>query len=426
MPPDEDYRRRIHFIQLMQRHAPEEYLHFCARTARLIAANKLPDHMRKLRDDLARCIRSSSHRPLTLDTPQWANDEWMRDLWFDVFGPDPAPGDPYPVTRDDWGTTRWTPAMRALTTHDAPPGSQLHAQTTTWCSARQLTPSQLKTARGTNTSADLKHHRPEPAGYRDRLKRYVAEGVRRAMPGEQWHTDTTDFAALIDADDHETWWTEAKRLQAIADDAAVTLRVTAPHVVHLCPEERLERGRAAHGDPAYITSFRPDWRLWRRAPKHFRLALSRHVAIQPYEVTCGIIGREVARLTRLDTRGRRWRRASIVAVYVGAVIALNAAQVALSLSTWQALPVVIPCALAVLAWHSWLRRREELTYDVLAASIGMPLTAEAASWIDDNFGSRLPRPLRWLAAPFRDHASWPKRLEAIRRATPSPDHSLAT
>ena len=426
MPPDEDYRRRIQFIQNVQRDDPAEYLLFCARTTHLAATNKLPDHMRKLRDDLARCIRSSSHRPLTLDTPQWANDEWMRDLWFDLFGPEPAPGDPYPVPRDDWGSIRWTSAMRTLATHDAHPGSHLHAQTATWCRIRQLTPSQLMTTRGTDADANLEHRRPEPTGYRDRLRRYVAEGTRPAVPGEQWYAGTADLAALVAADNHDIWWAESKRLQAIADEAAASLRVASPLVVHLCPEERFERGRAARGGPASIASIRPDRRLWPRASRRFRLALPRHVATQSNQVTRGIIGREVARLARIDAPGRRWRRAAVVAVYLATVIALNAVQIAFSLSTWQALPIVIPCVLAVLAWHSWLKRREGLADDVLAASIGMPLTDDAAAWIEQRQSGHLPRPLRWLGAPFRETASWPRRLEAIHRAAPSPEHSLTT
>lgn len=63
--------------------------------------------IRGFRDELAAHIRDSSFGPLPSET-QWNTDEILRDLWFDVFGAEPPPGDPYPVPRDRWGRHRMT------------------------------------------------------------------------------------------------------------------------------------------------------------------------------------------------------------------------------------------------------------------------------------------------------------------------------
>lgn len=407
---DEMYRRRVSFIQRLRVNDPDEYLRFCSVTAHLTETDAMPDHLVELRDTIAAHLRDSSHRPLGLDTSQWINDEWMRDLWFDVFGPEPVPDDPYPVPGDDWGSVRWTPFMHHLAAHGAHDECDLDQAAATWFRTHRV-------PRGHATpSADDPTYRPEPDGYHDRLDRLIHDGTRRAMPGEKQHPAATDLAALLEADDHDIWWNEAKRLQAITDEAATALGVTSPAVVHLCPGIRLDRRHANRGSPAGLRSTRRGWRPRRRRPRHVQLALARQMAAEPDSVARGIIGHEMAHLAISPARRRR-RRYLIAGVYVAILVAVTVAGELLALSMWEKMPIALPAAVGLVIWLHWMKRREESACDVLAASIGMPITNRAATWMDDNFGSRAPRWVQWLAAPWREHPSWPSRLKAIRRAT---------
>lgn len=57
------------------------------------------------RVELAAHVRDSSYPPPE-DESQWSSDEVLRGLWYDVFGAEPVPDDPFPVPPEAWGRDR--------------------------------------------------------------------------------------------------------------------------------------------------------------------------------------------------------------------------------------------------------------------------------------------------------------------------------
>ncbi|WP_116948265.1 hypothetical protein [Jiangella endophytica] len=135
------------------------------------------DNIRAFRDELAAHIRDSSVGPFPSET-QWGTDEILRDLWFDVFGAESPPGDPYPVPQDRWGRHRMTKYMRDIPTKDT---SLVPDTTRRWLAERNITFEILAEYR--EPSAEREYSRPEPAGFRKRLDELTAAG-RRSGPAE--------------------------------------------------------------------------------------------------------------------------------------------------------------------------------------------------------------------------------------------------
>ncbi|SEE24806.1 hypothetical protein [Jiangella alba] len=133
--------------------------------------------LRGFRDELAAHIRDSSVGPFPSET-QWTTDEHLRDLWFDVFGAEPPPGDPYPVPRERWGRHRMTTYLRDIP-HRHP--ERVRPESLTWLEARGVSLDDLAAYR--EPGADVEYSRPEPAGFRKRLDELTATG-RRSGPAE--------------------------------------------------------------------------------------------------------------------------------------------------------------------------------------------------------------------------------------------------
>ncbi|WP_201777959.1 hypothetical protein, partial [Jiangella alkaliphila] len=91
------------------------YMEACEQVPEWLESNF--NDLRGFRDELAAHIRDSSVGPFPSET-QWTTDEILRDLWFDVFGAEPPPGDPYPVARERWGRYRMTTYMEDIPTKD--------------------------------------------------------------------------------------------------------------------------------------------------------------------------------------------------------------------------------------------------------------------------------------------------------------------
>ncbi|WP_053204586.1 hypothetical protein [Jiangella muralis] len=148
------------------------YVEACERAPQRLAEDA-DGSFRAIRDELAVHVRDSSYPPLP-NSSQWATDEWLRDLWYDVFGPEAPPGDPYPVPAGDWGTTRLTTYMLHAVDEDEEGSS---AGAAAWLAARALT------ARGVYDAISAETvRRPEPDGYADRLRRLADAGLREQQP----------------------------------------------------------------------------------------------------------------------------------------------------------------------------------------------------------------------------------------------------
>lgn len=157
---------------------PETYIEGCETAPEWLAEDT--DSFRAFRDELAAHIRDSSHKPLAGDEPQWINDEWLRNLHYDLFGPQPPPDDPYPVAPERWGRIRWTP----YTLYGVGRSEELLSdEARAWLTARGLTMSDIDSGPG------FEHFRHEPDDYQQRLERLTREGARPSHPDEPWHTD---------------------------------------------------------------------------------------------------------------------------------------------------------------------------------------------------------------------------------------------
>lgn len=155
---------------------PDGYLEGCEQAPIWAAeSGERGDSFRAFRTDLAAAIRDSSVRALTAGEPQWNHDEWLRNLYYDLFGPEPPPGDPYPVPPDAWGRERTSPYLDMAVGADA---ERSHPGAPAWLAKRGLT----------YADREGNHRRPEPADYQERLERLTREGARKAQPGEPWYT----------------------------------------------------------------------------------------------------------------------------------------------------------------------------------------------------------------------------------------------
>ncbi len=147
---------------------PEGYVEGCDLVSEWLADPETAPRFTAFKDELAAHIRDSSHKALAGDEPQWINDEWLRNLHYDLFGPEPPAEDPYPVAPEEWGRARWTPYMMYnVGRSDDTSGEGASA----WLQTRGLRYADL----------NLKYHRrSEPDGYHERLERLTREGARPA------------------------------------------------------------------------------------------------------------------------------------------------------------------------------------------------------------------------------------------------------
>ncbi|TDC51880.1 hypothetical protein E1212_10755 [Jiangella ureilytica] len=166
IPRSKNFRGLLGGWFSVETHIPG-YIEACERVPAWLAEGK--QEIIDFRDELAVHIRDSSYPALPSMT-QWGTDEWLRDLWFDAFGPDTPPGDPYPVPAADWGTTRLTPYMLHAVDEDDEGSSEGAAA---WLAQRDLT------AQGVYGAFSHEMiRRPEPADYADHLRRATEAGLR--------------------------------------------------------------------------------------------------------------------------------------------------------------------------------------------------------------------------------------------------------
>lgn len=152
---------------------PDSYTEGCESVSEWESDPKYKDGFAAFKEELAAHIRDSSDTPMSKREKQWLNDEWLRNLWYDLFGPEPVPGDPYLVPAEDWGHPRETPYLEYAVGEnddDATEGERA------WLAQRGLTHAEIHRSYS---------WRPKPpADYAERLARLTAKGKRTAYDGE--------------------------------------------------------------------------------------------------------------------------------------------------------------------------------------------------------------------------------------------------
>lgn len=159
---------------------PDFYIEACEEAPEMLADDGDGTY-HAFRDEFAAHIRDSSFSPLPR-TSQWITDEWLRNIWYDAFGPEPPPGDPYPVPAQDWGRRRLTRYMLHAvnrTPELSSPGAAA------WLEARGLTFDDIEAGVEWSATAQSASYRPAPEGWLERLHDLTARGLREEQPGER-------------------------------------------------------------------------------------------------------------------------------------------------------------------------------------------------------------------------------------------------
>lgn len=157
---------------------PDIYVSACERAVEMLATGS--ENYRAFRDEFAAHIHDSSFTPLP-NSSQWITDEWLRDIWYDAFGPEPPPSDPYPVPQEDWGHTRMTDYMLHAvngTPEFSSPGASA------WLEARGLTFADIDAAVDLSATRSLAFRQTPPEGYFERLKDLTDRGLREPHPDD--------------------------------------------------------------------------------------------------------------------------------------------------------------------------------------------------------------------------------------------------
>ncbi|TDE00319.1 hypothetical protein [Jiangella asiatica] len=157
---------------------PRHYIDGCERVLQWLAEDA--EGFSQFREELAAHIRDSSLPPPRRET-QWTTDEWLRGVWFDAFGPEPPPDDPYPVPAEQWGRVRFTDYMLHAVDEDEEGSSDGAAE---WLARHGLTAQGIHDA----PTDGMMNVRPQPEDYLDRLKRLTEAGLREPQPGEPWYS----------------------------------------------------------------------------------------------------------------------------------------------------------------------------------------------------------------------------------------------
>jgi hypothetical protein len=163
----------------MAQHEPDIYIEACDDVPEMLADDD-EGEFHAFRDEFAAHVRDSSFPPLPRSS-QWITDEWLRDVWFDAFGPEPPPDDPYPVPPEHWGRLRQTDYM-IYAVKDAPERSSPGAAA--WLERRGLTFGEVR-AGVLRPPSESVNFRSAPEGWLERLHDLVERGLRAEQPGER-------------------------------------------------------------------------------------------------------------------------------------------------------------------------------------------------------------------------------------------------
>lgn len=163
----------------MADHEPDIYVEACEEVPEMLADDPEEDYQ-SFREEFAAHIRDSSFPPTSVGHTQWMTDEWARNVWYDAFGPEPPPGDPYPVPLEHWGHLRQTDYM-FYAVKDTPERSSPGAAA--WLEQRGLTLAEVR-AGVLRPSEECINFRSAPEGWLEHLKALTDQGLREPQPGE--------------------------------------------------------------------------------------------------------------------------------------------------------------------------------------------------------------------------------------------------
>jgi len=134
----------------------------------------------QFKEEFAAHIRDSSFPPPYEGDTQWMTDEWLRNIWYDAFGPEPLPGDPFPVPHKDWGRRRLADYM-IYAVNETPEFNSPGAPA--WLEARGLTFADVNAAVELSATQSV-GFRSAPEGWLEHLKQLTDRGLREPQPGE--------------------------------------------------------------------------------------------------------------------------------------------------------------------------------------------------------------------------------------------------
>ena len=163
----------------MARYEPNFYVEACEEAADILAKDS-SNNYHAFKEEFATHLRDSSFPPPSEGDTQWMTDEWLRNIWYDAFGPEAPPGDPYPVPLEDWGHRRLTDYM-IYAVNETPEFSSPGAPD--WLEARNLTFADINAAVELSATESV-GFRSAPEGWLNHLKRLTDQGLREPQPGE--------------------------------------------------------------------------------------------------------------------------------------------------------------------------------------------------------------------------------------------------
>jgi hypothetical protein len=180
-PPSENFTEYFGGGLGLADETPEAYIEACEEASAMLSDDE-DGSFHAFRDEFAQHIRESSYPPHRVADSQWITDEWLRNVWYDAFGPEPPAGDPYPVPAEDWGRRRRTPYMM-YAVNQRPELSSPGVPD--WLEARGLTFDDVNAGVGVSLTGQFASARPAPEGWLERLHDLTERGLRTEQPGER-------------------------------------------------------------------------------------------------------------------------------------------------------------------------------------------------------------------------------------------------
>ncbi len=158
---------------------PAIYVEVCEEMPEKLA-NDPNGRYQDFKDEFAAHIRDASFPPTSEGDTQWMTNEWLRDVWYDAFGPETPPGDPFPVPPEHWGHLRQTDYMIYAVKETA---ERSISGAAAWLEQRGLTNADVRNG-VLKPPEECTNFRSAPDGWLEHLKDLTDRGLREPQPGE--------------------------------------------------------------------------------------------------------------------------------------------------------------------------------------------------------------------------------------------------